>query len=152
MPSTTTYTSGQFMPWEKYVPGATSGGYNSLMTYLQQRLGKGLTPEEKSYYTGEAMGDVSRSFAGQGASLKGNLARSGVNPSSGASVEAFSDLARGQAQGEAQALHGIEGMDIQQKDANLQNLMKGISIPGQPMQTGSTSTTSYKMPNMGSGS
>ena len=156
MPSQTTYasTSGQFMPWSQYVPGATSGGYNNLMSYLNQRLGKGLTPEEKSFYTGEAMGDVSRSFSGQGAALKGNLARSGANPSSGAYTEAMSDLSRGQAQGEAQALHGVESMDIGQKNQNLQDMMKAITLPGAPIQTGQTGTTTqtFKMPGQGGGS
>lgn len=150
MPSTTTttYASGQFMPWEKYVPGATSTGYQNLMSYLLQRLGQGLTPAERSYYTGEALGDVSRSFQGQGASLRGALARSGVSPSSGAFADAFKDLARSQAVSEAQALHGVQGMDIQQRNTNLTNLMKGIAIPSQPIQTGTTSTNiqSYQMP------
>jgi len=149
MPTTQTYTTGQFMPWEKYVPGVTQMGYTNLMNYLMQRLGKGLTPEEKTYYTGETMGDVARSFQGQGTALRGNLARSGVSPSSGASVEAFKDLARAQAIGEAQALHGVSGMDIQQKNLNLQNLMKGVAVPSQPIQTGSVSTQSYSMPKQG---
>lgn len=146
----TTTQRSQTMPWNQYVPPVTGAAYQSLMPYLQSQMGQGLTPQEKSYYTGEAMGDVARSYQGAGKSLTGSLARSGVSPASGALTEAFSDLARGRASSTAGALQSIEGLDVQQKQQNLNNLMKAISIPGSPIQVGST--TSYAPAGGGGGS
>lgn len=150
MPGGTTTSTNQLMPWSQYVPQATSGAYNNLTSYLQSQVGEGLTPQEKSYYTGEAMSDVANQYAGAGKSLSESMSRSGVLPGSGANVEAMSDLKRSQAQAGAKALQGVEGMDVQQKQTNVQNMMADIGIPGSPISTGTT--TKYAPAGGGGGS
>lgn len=148
--TTTTNTSNQSLPWSGYVPPETYAAYREMMPKLMGKYDTGLTPMEKSAYTGQVMSDTTKQFAGAGKSLNENLARSGVGAKSGAAIEANADLARSKAMAGSQGLAGITGMDLQQKNTNLNNIMKGISLPGSPVQVGSTSATNYA-PNKGSG-
>ena len=139
--TTSNTTTNQQLPWAGYVPGVTSTAYSNLMPILASKAGEGLTPQEKSAYTGQGMSDVAKASAASDKVLAGNLARSGAR--GGAVTEAYSDAARSKVGANQGVTSNIQGLDIQQKQANLSNLMKGIAIPGSPITAGTTGVTSY---------
>jgi len=147
--TTTTTTKNETLPWASYVPPETYGAYKELMPKLGQKYDVGLSPEERTFYTGRAMTDIGKQYGSASKGLTESLARSGVGPTSGAAVESLSDLARNRAASGAEALGNISGMDLQKKSENLANIMKAISIPGSPIQIGSTSNTQYSPANTG---
>lgn len=149
--STTSNTYNQTKSWAEYVPPETYAAYKKVMPKLGAKYDVGLTPEEKSYYSGQAIGDVDKQFAGASKSLNDQLARSGISGRSGAALEAFNDLNRSRAVAGASAYGGMTGLDLQKKNENLQNIMKGISLPGSPIQVGSTTQTQYSPARGGGG-
>ena len=139
--TTTTNTTNQMKSWAEYVPPETYGAYQKLMPTLQSKMDVGLTPQEKSYYTGQGMSDVARSTGAAQKSLAGNLARSGAR---GPAVnEAYSDLARSKVMANAGVTSGVQGLDVQQKGANTDRLLKAIALPSAPITTGTTGVTQY---------
>ena len=133
-------TQATMMPWSKYVPPETYAAYKSLLPQLSAKYDVGLTPQEQAYYRGQGLNTINSSYTGAAQDLTGNLARSGVK--GGAAAEAFSNLGRSKVQSGAQLGANIMGEDIKMKQQNTANLMKGIAIPGSPVQSGSTTTQS----------
>ncbi len=142
----TTQTTNQEMPWASYVPAATSTAYNALIPQLAGQeaagagTGEGFTPYQQATYGGQALADVANQYGGAGQTLNASLARSGVQPGSGAGTEAIANLLRGQAGAGSAALGKVQEMNVNQQQQNLANLMKGISLPGSPVQVGGTTT------------
>ncbi len=140
-------TVNQTKSWAEYVPPETYEAYKQLMPKLGAKYDVGLTPEEKQYYTGQTMADTASQFSSAGKTLNENLTRTGVK--GGAAAEAYGDLARSKAMAGSTGLASISGLDLQKKSENTSNIMKAISLPGSPIQTGSTTTYS---PSKGGGS
>jgi hypothetical protein len=120
------------MKWEKYVPKETYAAYKVLLPQLQGRYGKGLTEQERQYYSGNMKSGIADQLATSQQGLEDNLARSGVQPGSGAGVEAYGNLARGGVMGLSNALTSLTGMDISQRQQNLANLMAALGLPQGP--------------------
>lgn len=138
-------SSPVFMKWEKYVPKETYAAYRSLLPSLQGKYGKGLTDQERQYYTGQMQSGIANQLATSKQSLEGNLARSGVQPGSGAGVEAYSNLERGGVMGLSNALTSLTGMDISQRQQNLANLMAALGLPQGPAVGSESSQHSWNM-------
>ena len=135
-----TEQNNKMMTWEQYVPGVTSSAYNKLIPQLESRAYQGLTPQEQAYYTGQGMNQAAVTQGAAQKSLQGNLSRSGAR---GPAVnEAYGDLGRQQVMGNASVMSNIQGMDVAQKGANTDRLMKGIALPNAPIVTGTTGATS----------
>jgi hypothetical protein len=144
--TTNSTTKNEMLPWKSYVPAETSTAYEkTLMPQLVARANQGLTPQEQALYTGQGMKQLAGTWGGAQKSLAGNLARSGAR--GGAVTEAYGDLARQKILGSAGMLGNIQSMDVAQKGANIDRLMKGISLPGSPViigsQTSGTNTANY---------
>ena len=136
--TTNNTTTNQTLPWAGYVPPETYAAYKNVLPQIEARATTGLTPEEKAYYTGQGLTDVNQATAGASKALTDNLARSGVK--GGAAAEAYSDLARSSVTGKAGMVSQLQGMDITQKNANVDRLLKAIALPGSPITTGTTNT------------
>ena len=149
--TTNNTTKNEMLPWSGYVPPETYAAYQKLMPQLEAKSGIGLTPQEKSYYTGQGMAKVAQGQSGARKSLAGNLARSGARGP--ATTEAYGDLARSGVMANAGVVSNVQGMDISSKQQNMANLMKGISIPGSPINVGGTTTgtTNYAPQSSGGG-
>jgi len=143
--NTTNVTKNEMLPWASYVPGETSGAYSRTMPKLEGMANYGLSPQEKSYYIQQGMGQLAATQGGAQKSLAGNLARSGAR--GGAVTEAYGDLARSKVLGGAGVVSNVQGMDIAQKGANMDRLLKAIGLPNAPIVTGTTAnvagTTNY---------
>lgn len=141
--TTNNTTKNEMLPWASYVPGSTSAAYERLLPQLEAKMSQGLSPQETSYYTGQGMKQLAEGQAGAQKALTGNLARSGAR--GGSVTEAYGDLARQGILGQAGMISNIQGMDINQKGANTDRLMKAIALPNAPVITGSNTvgTTNY---------
>ena len=104
------------------------------MPQLTSKAGTGLSAPEKATYTAQGLKDVNAAQGGAQKSLAGNLARSGAR--GGATTEAYSDLARGGVTSKAGMLGNIQGLDVSQRGANYDRLMKAIGLPNAPVVTG----------------
>ena len=147
--TTTTNTTNTMLPWSGQVPGYTQKAYKQLMPQLQSRANAGLTPQEQAHFTGQGMSDVAASTGSAKKGLAGNLARSGAR--GGAVDEAYSDLARSKVMANAGVTSNIQGLDVTQKGANIDRLMKGIALPGSPITTGTQGVTNYMPKSSGGG-
>lgn len=130
-----------------YLPGAAKTaktGNLELGRLLPQLFGKanmGLDDKEKAFYTGEAERGVAENTASQTTGLVDSLARQGNLVGRGSEVEAKSNIARSGVQGTAQALSGVQNMDIQKKQTNFQNLMAALGLATKPQASGSSTTS-----------
>jgi len=95
-----------------------------------------------NYYRGNITSDISKNYASATDEASNALARQGVDQTSGAAIETMSDLNRGKTQDLATGYSNLQGMDIGQKQANLDNLMKLFGVSTLGGTSGSTTTTS----------
>lgn len=142
----TTQTQAQHMPWSQYVPPETYTLYKKGLDFAGKKMGEGLDPEALEQFRaarGQVLTDTGVTFGGAGKELGEQLARTGVK--GGALAESYSDLARQKAIASATGLSGVEGQrreqDILEKRRNLEEARRWVGVPGSPIQTGSTSTT-----------
>ena len=147
--TTTNTTTNQQLPWSGYVPPETYKAYQGIMPQLEAKSGVGLTPQEKSFYTGQGMSDVAKASGSADKALAGNLARSGAR--GGAVTEAYSDAARSKVLANQGVTSNVQGLDVQQKGANMDRLMKAIALPGSPITTGTSGVTQYSPTKQSSG-
>lgn len=125
-------SSPVFLPWAKYVPKETYAAYKQILPGVQGKYGKGLTGQERDYYTGNMMSGISNQAAESQRSLDDTLARMGVSTGSGAASEAAGNLERGKVMGISQAMSNLTGMDIAQKQQNFANIMAMLGLPQGP--------------------
>jgi hypothetical protein len=151
--TTNNTTKNEMLPWASYVPGETYAAYRKMIPQLEARANQGFTPEERAYYLQKGMADLAGTQKGAQESLAGGLARSGAR--GGAVTEAYGDLARSKVLGGAGIISGVQGMDISQKGANQDRLLKAIGLPNAPVITGSegsgTNITNYAPKKSGGG-
>jgi hypothetical protein len=147
--TTTSNTTNQMLPWSGYVPPETYAQYAELLGELGAKSDVGLNPEEKFFYTQQGLQDVGKAYAGAKNNLSENLARSGAR--GGAVTEAFGNLERSNVQGKSQMISNLQGMDISQKQANTDRLLKAIALPGSPVTTGTSGVTAYSPSKSSSG-
>ena len=147
--TTSTTTNNQTLPWSGYVPPETYKAYQETIPKLEAKGDVGLTPEEKAYYTGQGLTDVNTTYQGAKTNLGENLARSGAR--GGAVTEAYGNLERSNVMGKSSMLSNLQGMDLSQKSANTDRLLKAIALPGSPVTTGTSGITSYNPSKSGGG-
>jgi hypothetical protein len=130
-----------------YLPGASqtaSQGYSalqSLLPSLSGKVGQGLTSGEKSYYGGQIQKNVNDNTASQIQSYNDQMARQGNMVGRGSIAEGVSGIRRSGVEGMASGLSSLTGMDINQKQQNLQNLLSTLGLAVYPQSSGGTSTT-----------
>jgi hypothetical protein len=148
--TTTTDTTGKPLTWSQYVPAVTSAAYSGIMPKLASKYDVGMTPQERSFYTGQSMKDILAQTGSASKDLGDSLARSGTRGP--AATEAYSDLARSKVMGGATAASGLAGADLTAKGQNTDRLLKAIGLPGAPVITGSTSTQTFSPARQSAGS
>lgn len=114
----------------------------SLLPTLESESTQGLTPLEQSYYGGQIQKGVAENTASAQQGFTDQTARQGNMAGRGAVTEGQADIARGGVQGTAQGLSNLQGMNINQQQTNLNNLLRAMGIAYSPSPTGGSSTSS----------
>lgn len=135
-------TSNSYFPAQSSAANLAGKEMKGLLPSLMSQSNTGLTPLEQSYYSGQINRGVAQNTASQEQAFQDQTARQGNLAGRGAVTEGQADIARGGVEGTAQGLSNLQGMNINQKQTNLNNLFKALGIAYSPSATGGSSTQS----------
>ena len=133
-------TSNSYFPAQGSAANLAGKEMKGLLPSLMSQSNTGLTPLEQSYYSGQINQGVAQNTASQEQSFQDQTARQGNLAGRGAVTEGQADIARGGVEGTAQGLSNLQGMDINQKQTNLNNLFRAMGIAYSPSSTGQSGT------------
>ena len=135
-------TTNQYVGSQRQAMGLAGREMKELLPNLAGQINQGLSPLEKSYYSGQVQKGVAENTAAATTGFSDSMARLGNNVGRGAEVEGKADIARGGVQGTAQGLSNVQGMDISKKQQNFKNLLAAMGLAYSPNATGSSSSSS----------